>query len=375
MVNNVRRPAYDETFSSWLYRIAVTRSALGYGAFSAALKDLVSRNFKGDFNPKLFGMQLEKDVVDIDYDPQVIQEVIGSWLPSHGIYWEYFLPRSTLVVTYSMRNHYCPECLRGDIATIGFPYWRKAWSNATSAYCLQHKRLLVSLPPGLSTYDRAWKAFKEGAPDVPVTVSLFKQLRDRLAMRIQRWYFRRPGFCTLGLENTQQVRFFFDLTYSLFLKMRTRFEDGGIACVLAREHHGQIHPESLTLSDRIRIGIDVSTCGQRAFALILTGIILGLLPEELIMRFTKMARQSGIPWPKTPFEVGKMAILYAHREEYLELRRVYSSTPVSLVDRCSEFFRGLEHSVHVLRDEFSPQDRKWLETGAPHLRWAGPIEH
>lgn len=369
MVKNVMRPAPDETFSSWLYRVSVTRSASDYVAFTVALKALISqKNGATQKMPLNQGPeQWLHECADIDYDMDLISEVISTYLVSFGIKEEYFLCTSALVIPHAMRNHYCPECLRDDITAVGFPYWRKAWTYGMTAYCSQHKRLLVMSRSSPGSYDRAWQAFKEAAPDR--LLNTFRTMRDRLAIRIQLWYFRRPGFNTFGLENTHATRVLFDLTFSLLLKQRTRFEEGGYACALARENRGQIYPTSLNLTERIQTGVLISSPLQRAYALILTGMVLGLIRPSQITKFVGLAKQSSILWPSTPFEIGKMTILYANREEYLELRKLYSETPSDLIVRCAEFFRGLEHAVYSLRDEYSSRDRVWLERGAPYQRW------
>ncbi|MCI1024762.1 TniQ family protein [Pseudomonas putida] len=369
MIKNAKRPAQDETFSSWLYRVCITRSASDYNAFTMALKAMITRERRA---PEMVLASQESDQwpwesTDIDYDMDLIREVIGIYLSSFGVKQDYFASTFSLVVPHTMRNHYCPACLREDITAIEFPCWRKAWTYCMTAYCYQHKRLLVTMRSGPSTYDRAWQAFKEEASDSPSNA--FRMMRDRLAIRVQRWYFRRPSFNTLGLENTQSTKALFDLTYSLLLKQRTRFEGGGYACALARENRGQVIPKSMPLTERIQIGVSISSPLQRSYALILTGMILGLILPSQITRFVGLAKQSGVPWPSTPFIIGKMAILYSNREEYLELRKLYSATPPDLIARCAEFFRGLEHAVYSLRDEYSSQDRLWLESGAPHQRW------
>lgn len=367
MIKGAKRPANDETFSSWLYRISVTRAAANYSAFLSALIALVSP-YPAQGILQGHGKSLRTaEGSDIDYDMKQIQHVIYTHLADFHIKHIFFLPSNDLVVPCAMRIFYCPQCLREDVASIGFPYWRKSWTYCVSAYCFQHKRLLMASRANANSYDRAWSAFMEEMPATPL--GAFRLTRDRLAIQVQRWYFERPGFSDLGLEHAQSSMELFELTYSLLLKCRTRFEDGGYACSLARECRGQIIQKSLPLSERIQTGVNISLPLQRAYALILTGTILGLVSPPQITRLVRLARQSGIPWPSTPFEIGKMAILYADREEYLALRELYSGTPAHLIARCAEFIRGLEHGVYSLRDEYSSQDRKWLQGGLPHQRW------
>lgn len=372
MIKKVKRPAYDEAFPSWLYRISITRSGPNYSSFATALRALISRAPEQTV-PQSQGESLRSgEHADFDYDMHLIQNIIDSYLPNLGIRHGLFEPRRCMVVPYAMRNYYCPKCLRDDVRTTGFPHWRKSWTYCMTAYCLEHKRLLMVSQANANAYDRAWCAFKEEISDNPLNA--FRLMRDRLAIQMQRWYFRQPGFNELGLKNEQNSKALFDLTYSLLLKCRTRFEDGGYACSLAREYRGQTIQKSLPLSERIVIGVNVSVPLQRSYALILTGTVLGLTSELQITRFVSLARKLSIPWPSTPFEIGKMAILYASREEYLELRKLYSATPAHLIVRCAEFFTGLEHGVYSLRDEHSSRDREWLESGSPYERWLAPQE-
>jgi len=372
MIKIVKRPAYDETFPSWLYRISITRSGPDYSAFSNALQALISRAPERTLSQSRAKDVRSSEGADFDYDMHMIQSVIDNYLAKFGIRLGFFEPRRCLILPYAMRNFYCPECLIDDVKTRGFPHWRKSWTYCMTAYCFEHKRLLVMSQANANAYDRAWCAFKEEICDTPFNA--YWLIRDRLAIQIQRWYFGQPGFNDLGLKNVQSSTALFDLTYSLLLKCRTKFEDGGYACSLAREYRGQIIQKSLPLSERIKIGVNVSVPLQRSYALILTGIVLGLTSQPQISRFVRLARQRGIPWPSTPYEIGKMAILYASREEYLELRMLYSATPAHLIVKCAEFFKGLEHGVYSLRDEYSSRDREWLESGSPYERWLAPLE-
>ncbi|RRV10590.1 hypothetical protein EGJ27_02965 [Pseudomonas sp. v388] len=375
MARYVKRPAYDETLSSWLYRVSVTRSGSQYSKFTAALRAL-TKDVTHPISPLKYALGNEigsettlfanRDA-DIDYDMNLVKGVVGASLEQFGVNLQFFVPNSDLITPFSMRRYYCPDCLEEDVAAIGFPYWRKSWTYCMTGYCVQHNRLLAISRTSPSDYDRAWIAFKEdsaGAPSNP-----FRRMRDRLAIRIQCWYFRQPGFNTFGLVHSGRSVAMFDLTYSLLLKCRTRFDGGGYACALAREYRAQIVRQILPLSERIQTGLAQAVPVQRAYALILTGMILGLISTEHIARFVGLARQHGIPWPSTPFEIGKMAMQYASREEYFVLRELYSATPASLVDRCADFFRGLEHGAYSLRDEYSSRDREWLNSGSPHQRW------
>lgn len=136
MVKNAKRPAQDETFSSWLYRVGITRSASDYNAFIRALKAMITRERRA---PEMVLASQESDQwpwesTDIDYDMDLIREVIGRYLSSFGVKQDYFASTSSLVVPHTMRNHYCPACLREDITAIEFPCWRKAWTYCMTAY-------------------------------------------------------------------------------------------------------------------------------------------------------------------------------------------------------------------------------------------------
>lgn len=378
MVRYVKRPAYDETLSSWLYRVSVTRSGPQYSKFTADLKALtaLTRDATHPSSPLKYtlGKKIGREITlcvnsdaDIDYDMNLVEGVVGASLEQFEVNLQFFVPNSDMITPFGMRRYYCPDCLEEDVAAIGFPCWRKSWTYCMTGYCLQHNRLLVMSRMSPSDYDRAWIAFKEdsvGAPSNP-----FRLMRDRLAIRIQRWYFKQPGFNSLGLGHSQRSIALFDLTYSLLLKCRTRFDGGGYACALAREYRTQIVQKNLPLGERIQTGMAQAVPVQRAYALILTGMILGLTSTDHIAMFVGLAREHGISWPSTPFEIGMMAMQYASRDEYFALRRLYSATPASLVARCADFFRGLEHGVYSLRDEYSSQDREWLNSGSPHQRW------
>lgn len=372
MIKHVKNPAHDETFPSWLYRISVTRAAPNYSVFKAALLELIRGSVVKNGLHQNGDIFLADEGADIDYDMKLIQDVANTHLAEFRIKCSFFAPCIGLVVPCTLRSFYCPQCLRDDVASIGFPYWRKSWTYCVTAYCYQHNRLLTTARANTHSYDRAWSAFKEDMTHS--SSNAFRSMRDRLAIQVQRWYFKRPGFCTLELENTHSTMVFFELTYSLLLKCRTRFEDGGYACALARDYRGKIIQKSMPLRERIQTGVGISVPLQRACALILTGTILGLISPAQIAQFIKLAKDSGVPWPSSPFDIGKMTIIYAHRDEYLELRALYAATPAHVITRCAEFFRGLEHGVYALRDEHSSEDRKWLQGGSPHLRWLGSTQ-
>lgn len=80
MVKNAKRPAQDETFSSWLYRVGITRSASDYNAFIMALKAMITRERRAPGSD-----QWPWESTDIDYDMDLIREVIGRYLSSFGV--------------------------------------------------------------------------------------------------------------------------------------------------------------------------------------------------------------------------------------------------------------------------------------------------
>jgi len=402
MFEGVSKPCADESFSSWLYRIATTRRSCSHHEFLLALydyaafaQDHIAMTMRGGEPQWYVGCE----AIDLDYDTQLFNKLIGDRLSAFNIPADFFKAEAALVTPWPLRSLYCPSCLREDVARSAFPYWRRTWTYGTTAYCIKHRRVLASLRNNAGNSSRAWEAFKQGDENLTELHRgrahvAFDAFKSALGMRVQEWRQRRQSNNVFfGLEThasmRQRVRTktaesqgivqqivkteigrMFDVTYSLLLKKRTIYHEGGYAKTLANGLADSPAHMQLSLVDRIRTGVALSDASQRGCALVLTGIVLGLFTDDQVAKLLSLARSAGAVWPQDPFEIGRWAINYSSREEYLELRKLYRPFPTAIILRCGKYFAGLEQGILVVKDEHSGVDRAWHNSGRSYLRWS-----
>lgn len=200
------------------------------------------------------------------------------------------------------------------------------------------------------------------------------RLRDLLAKRVQLW---RQNLLRTGAQRVwsgvtlpiSEIAQIFDLTYSLLLKKRTIFSAGGMARTLLVK--GIERPERIRLSihDAMRLGVNESNAHQRASALILCGVIFGIIKNYEAKSLADSTRKHGILWPVDPYRIGVTARAFATREEYFALREKYARFPLPLLERLAAFLEGIEHGVHAFKDQYSADDSRWYRSGHPFRRW------
>ncbi|RIZ40649.1 TniQ family protein [Pseudomonas putida] len=190
------KPFYDETFSSWLHRVA-DQQFLDQELMLECIKK---------FAPDVQG----------DHDALYASPGFVSCFAEElrrGIRDAFVLPDAQLLL-FKTSNVYCPRCLQEDIAADRAPGWRRSWRVQAVCVCLLHDHpvLLRRLEePRFNAINKPWLAFQEYVKsptarlqtDFAITQSFASTAPQKnrillhLAARTQRWY---SEVVSLGLE-------------------------------------------------------------------------------------------------------------------------------------------------------------------------------
>lgn len=142
------KPVFDETFSSWLVRVALSESVLPPWVVTAL--DMITAS-----NPEFD-----------DPDWLYLHEHVTSEMPPEvqSVIQRHFHISEIHHVSYAVSHAYCHVCLQGDIAAGRAPSWRQAWRLKGRALCHAHSRPVLLSQLNSAKYDiakKSWAAFSE----------------------------------------------------------------------------------------------------------------------------------------------------------------------------------------------------------------------
>ncbi|WP_432669606.1 TniQ family protein [Pseudomonas umsongensis] len=132
----MNHPFEDETFSSWLYRLAVYNKLpkLGVGALN-----------------DLFLYSVSEGSFDADFDSGCTFSAFCRELSlcSLELYDYFFRPMSRWVIPKFFRRSYCYECFCDQIPQSGHPAMLRKWAVTYHTVCLRHQTLLYDADYGV----------------------------------------------------------------------------------------------------------------------------------------------------------------------------------------------------------------------------------
>lgn len=363
MLKHLPRPLWDETFSSWVHRASRGRSPYGQmlRLSAYALEVDQERLFvSSDF----YTEEMPRFLPDFDFDDSKLSELVRDLSNmSRNSFRRFFGEEQGGVVPWDYRRLYCPACLERDIQQVGYPSWKKSWCYGTSAYCVEHGNFLQLLRVQNLEFGRAWDAFKYHAAysePLPPSRGWFSAhgaaYRNRLAKRVQVWVqsltrkeqLPLPGTDTLA--SSVPVSAAVHASYSILLRQRTRFSSGGYAKTLARRHRCEVSALNKTLPVRLKLGVYESTPYERMCALLLVGIIFGVINASESARLDELARAADSRWPTNVKRIGQQAIDFKNLEEYALIRGLFREADAPVMKHIADFIDGMETSALSIRE-------------------------
>ncbi len=284
----VEMPFDGETFSSWLYRLAVYNVLPGLGV---------------DTLNDLFALSVSKGSFDPDFDPSCVFSVMGRDLSkcSNALFHDFFSPLPSWITPRFYRRSYCYECFCEQIPLSGHPAVMKCWAVTYNAICSKHKsvlqdgdfgiqrRLAVGSSLFCSHHDLWANSCPVAIPDeefeaVNSTQHSLQVAEERLYFG-DRSYLHFHYFCRLFLEVMLYPDFGF--CSRLFQRKKSNYAD-------------------LLFWKKLRMGPYLASSQQRHAAVLLLGWILGLgaTPERLLATLNV----------ENFFDLGKLSNVTGNRE-------------------------------------------------------------
>ncbi|WP_080686189.1 TniQ family protein [Pseudomonas corrugata] len=364
MFEHLPLPLWDETLTSWVYRASLAKSERG----RHLRRSLIACD--GTTCRKLFcdvGYYSDEPHVfkkDFDFEHSEMADVACYVSNLNTTYFRRYFDASQEDVTpWDYRTLYCPACLEKDIQDVGYPSWRKSWCYGTSAYCNVHGGLLKKLPDREVSHNRAWEAFKYHSTESqapPHRQGWFSPYgsayRDRLAQRVQVWmqslalqaHVLLPGMA--DSVPARSVKIAAHAIYSILLKQKTRFSVGGFAKTLVRTRKSEVSALNKTLADRLKLGLYESAPYERMCALLLIGILFGVIKESESARLVALANAAQSQWPTNPKRIGQHSMDFNNLEEYALVKAMFHGVDRRVMEHISGFIDGMESNTLSMRE-------------------------
>lgn len=245
------QPAYDESLSSWVERIALFYGA-EYEHWLATLPcgdGYLRSPWESDTDcDEALRVQLAQSTgLALSDVPRVLPSAAGIALPLHA------------------RYTYCSHCWNDDVAAGNQPYVRRRWSYWRCVHCQSHHRLLDARLPGP---------------------------RDKPRTNAWAWLWRQnPRWASaFDLRSDPNMSASFTTTYTLNEQLRV---DGREHGALMRALNGVTYEDTPSFADDARwLSRLLDLASMPAFSLIVDRVRVALLPKA---RDGELASESDIP--------------------------------------------------------------------------------
>lgn len=263
------RPCDGELFSSWIQRCALSPQCKAvspedvemYFSNCIALAEDVDFCFEQSFEGFCQATGVAPEWCRIFFSQRLGNTALNPWF----------------------RKSYCPDCVKNDVATFGFPCWRQEWCSLYFSHCQIHKRLLQSVD-FLYFDERGWNAFvlSLGYERECYRADKMKAILVMLVLRVQRFLSGRS--LAFNDKNLCAVA---DFLLMSFLSLRTDWRESGYAKHLFKiTSWSRVTHEDYSYEKCMLLGSTQSSAIERAAALLLLGVILKFFKEQEL-RFLK----------------------------------------------------------------------------------------
>jgi ribosomal protein L37AE/L43A len=248
-----------------------------------------------------------------------------------------FASRQSRLLHIHYRHAYCSACLKESMRRTGFPIWRQTWCYTTSAYCVDHRRVLVRPRDTFTPERRIWDAYLYSREERPVTHSLFDRRIAGITIRVQQWI----ESLVVGQALNEGV----ETLYGLLLSKRTAFAPGGIASAGFSRTKQLLCKVNLDLHERIKFGLNDSDPHQRMGALLLIGWLSGIVSPAEIVYLGHHDHCVGRTLPPSPQQLGRLVTLALSAEEVMVVREKLVKLGKISSTMMSSFLEGLDEAT------------------------------
>ena len=305
-------PFEDETFSSWIYRLAVFDQLPTLGV--DALNDLFLLSVsKGSFD------------ADVDSACDFATECRDLILCPLEIYESFFATMSQWIIPRYYRRSYCYECFCEQIPQAGHPVVLRGWAVIYNTICTKHKVIFQDADYGIGKHLAVGSklfSFHNEVLNVPESLRVSSE-EWHVANLVQRLL--RTSEMSVTCQETQNP----DLLYQfcrLFLEIMLYPDFSFCSRLYSRAKSGQ---SNLVFWKRLRLGPYLATSQQRYAGISLLGWVLGLSDSGLKIVNTEDIR--------TFFELGQVSNVIGSSDVY---RMLYIFGRHIKYCGVSEFLRG-----------------------------------
>ena len=324
---------------------AAPRFVLGETLLSWVMRGLAHNKLR---NPHLFrdainrGLSVPKRVLpgiveswpfpafeDIEFD--CTTELFRVMRATYGIdgvlLQQLFAARQSRLIHIHYRHAYCSICLKESMRRTGFPIWRQPWCYTTTAFCVDHRHMLIRPRNTFTPERRIWDAYIYSKGERSVKHSLSDRRIAGITIRVQQWI----ESLVVGQALNEGV----ETLYGLLLAKRTAFAPGGIASAGFSRTQQLLCKVNLDLHERIEFGLNDSDPYQRMGALLLIGWLSGIVSPAEIVYLGRHYHCVHRTLPPSPQQLGHLVALAISAEEVMVVReklvnlREISSTMMS----------------------------------------------
>lgn len=334
---------------------AAPRFVLGETLLSWVMRGLAHNRLR---NPHLFreainrGLSIPKRVVpgiveswpfpefeDIEFDcaTELFKVMRGTYGTDGVLLQQLFASRQSRLLHIHYRHAYCSTCLKESMRRTGFPIWRQSWCYTTSAYCVEHQRVLVRPRDTFTPERRIWDAYLYSREERPVKHSLFDRRMAGITIRVQQWI----ESLVVGQALNEGV----ETLYGLLLAKRTVFAPGGIASAGFSRTQQPLCKVNLNLHERIVFGLNDSDPYQRMGALLLIGWVSGMVSQAEIVYLGRHDYCVRRTLPPSPQQFGRLVSLALSPVDVMVVRESLVKLGAISSTMMSSFLEGLDEAT------------------------------
>ncbi|MFL1527241.1 hypothetical protein [Pseudomonas sp. O230] len=353
MFKNVLRPIYDETYSSWITRCALSPRIHSVSENDILFWDQIDFDFEnGVLKSRPLGMEF-------DFDGSLGIQLANTMQLDTRLVERCFKPSSSLLLDQRYRLSYCHLCIHSDVAFKRYPSWRKSWCYVTHPYCSIHRCLLSHMGTE-NPFQKQWAAYVRGHSGdyIEGRVRFYRgshgispdQIRAWLTLRVQMWIdkLNNTDRCVLPGTNiivdSSKMRGAVELVLRLFLVPRTDRTKSGVARELFTTGNALIVHRIFNLSERLEYGAPHSVPYERMCALLLLGITFGIFSPEEHSLLNSIILKAEF-WLPNLRDLGALSAEHVYGEEYVVLERLFNRSNDASVFP-GDFLEGIFSSMY-----------------------------
>lgn len=274
-------PFYDETLTSWLYRISLKHRIV------VRERELLLARPRAAWG----GVNVVDEDLDFDFSTNYFKENTTSLKLNTQLTKCFFRSKNIALVNPGRRTHFCSICLREDVAKGQMPGWRRSWCARDAVLCPFHGVDLSDLRTN-ATFRKSWDAYVQSVqPNIaldPWQSMSFQRLRRNLIHRVQLWRKR---------QNKRTCKLF-DNLYDLFLLAPTYNHEAGVARLLFGRKPAKKYSQIVTFEGAVLYGAELSDVRARFGSQMLAAYVLGGVQEKEILQLRASCMAHHIVFPK-----------------------------------------------------------------------------